>query len=249
MRLILVNHDRDERGQMQQTDPSPQFESPFNTIPGVILILAALMAVIEGVLSAADAGVIGGQLGIGWRVAVLEDYAFAPAVLVQVAERGDWSVQMLRRFVTYLFVHANFTHALFAIVILLAMGKFVGDRWRQVSLVIVFVWAGVVGAVVYGLAAPRNLQLVGAYPALYGLIAAYTYVMWLELRATGRPVWKAFTLIAMLLGLQLVFGLVFDGAPYWSANVAGFVAGGVVAPLLGPGGWRAFVTRLRSRST
>jgi membrane associated rhomboid family serine protease len=225
------------------------FENPFNTIPPVILILAMAIGGIELVLTAADNGLLGGKLGVGWRIALQQDYAFAPAVWDQVVDRGNWSLDMLRRFVTYSFIHANFTHALFAVVIVLAMGKFVGERWRQVSLVIVFIVAGIAGAAVYGATAPRNLPLIGAYPALYGLIGAYTYVMWLELRASGQQQWRAFSLIAMLLGLQLVFGLIFGEAPYWTANVAGFFAGVALSPLLGPGGWKAFVARVRERTT
>ena len=224
-----------------------QHEKPVNPLPPVVMALALIFVVVEGILSLGEAGLIGGPSAVGWRLGALQDYAFAPAVWDQVAERGNMSFDMLKRFVTYLFVHASFTQVVFALVILLALGKFVGDLWNPISLLIVFFGAAIFGAAIYGITARGNVPLFGAYPALYGLIGAYTYLMWLHLKSVGENSWRAFTLISFLLGLQLVWGLLFDAAPHWVADVAGFVFGLAVSPLLGPGGWAAFVARMRER--
>ena len=76
-------------------DPAP-FESPFNAIPPVILILVVAIAAIELTLSAGQAGVAGGAQGVGWRLAALNDYAFSPAVLDYVWGRGDASLDLLK---------------------------------------------------------------------------------------------------------------------------------------------------------
>jgi rhomboid protease GluP len=224
-----------------------QQENPINPIPTVVMVLALAMVLVEGALSLGAAGVIGGPEAIGWRLTTLQDYAYAPAVWEQVVARGNLSPDMLKRFVTYLFVHGSFTHVVFALVILLALGKFVGDLWHPVSLLVVFFGAGIFGAVIYGATALGNVPLYGAYPALYGLIGAYTYLMWLHLKSVGENSLRAFTLIAVLLGLQLVWGVLFDAAPHWIADVAGFGFGLAVSPLLGPGGWAAFFARMRER--
>ncbi len=57
----------------------------------------------------------------------------------------DFSFGMLRRFVTYAFVHGSFTHAIFAGVLLLALGKFVGEVLGEVAVLVVFLVATVGG--------------------------------------------------------------------------------------------------------
>jgi hypothetical protein len=64
---------------------------------------------------------------------------------------------------------------------------------------------------------------------------------------TGGPRIAAFRMIGFLLAAQLVFAAIFGGQPTWIADVAGFAAGGVAAVLVAPGGWRAFVARIRAR--
>ena len=223
-------------------------ESPFNTVPPVILVLVMIVAGIEIVLSLAGAGAIGPPQAVGWRLAMIEDYAFAPRVLEWIVERGDYSWPLIRRFVTYPFVHLSFVHAAFACVMLLALGKFVGEAWSRVSLVLVILIATVVGALAHGLSNSENIPLMGFYPPVFGLIGAFTYVRWLDLGAHNQSRWIAFRLIGMLLGLQLLFGVMFGSAPHWVADVSGFVVGLAVSPLLGPGGWRAFLNRMRQRA-
>jgi rhomboid protease GluP len=62
------------------SDPSP-YQNPVNALPPVVVILFLVIAGVEGVLSLADAGLIGGPTGIGWRVAAITDWGFSPAVL------------------------------------------------------------------------------------------------------------------------------------------------------------------------
>ncbi len=226
----------------------PNSENPFNSVPRVPLALVAIIVAVELTLTAAANGWVGGAQGIGWRSAAFQDYAFAPAVMTEIFERGRGTFDMWKRFVTYPFVHATFTHALWACVLLLALGKFVGEVFRPVPFAILFFTCSIIGAAVYGLLSPANIGLVGAYPGLYGLIGAYTYLMWLTLERMGENQLKAFQLIGILLGLMLVYSMMFGSAPTWIAEVAGFLVGLFTAPVLAPGGWSAFLKRIRSRS-
>ena len=65
--------------------------------------------------------------------------------------------------------------------------------------------------------------------------------------ATGGPQYRAFTLISVLLGIQLIFGLLFGSGPDWIAEVAGFGAGFLISFVAAPGGWARVVARLRQR--
>ncbi|MEN9011669.1 MAG: rhomboid family intramembrane serine protease [Yoonia sp.] len=225
-----------------------QQEPVVNPIPPVVIVLCLIVVLVELALSAAAAGMIGGPQGIGWRIAALQDYAFSPLVLDRVIAVGDFSFDLLKRFVTYGFLHASFTHALFAAALLLALGKFVGDVFSGVAVLIVFFGALVFGAIIFGLIAEGPVPLIGLYPAVYGLIGAFTYILWVRLGASGENQVKAFQLIGFLLALQLVFGLFFGSDPSWLAELAGFAFGFVVSIIVAPGGWTALVAKLRKRS-
>ena len=222
-------------------------ESPFNSIPPVPLALVLIIAGIELVLSAGASGYVGGPMAIGWRTGAIQDYGFAPAILEQVVSYGNRSPDMLMRFVSYLFVHGSFTHALWVSVLLLALGKAVGEAYHAGAFLLIFFLSGLVGAVIYGATASQNVGLYGAYPAVYGLIGAYTYMMWLTLGKLGENQYRAFTLIGILMGLTLVYSMIFGSSPWWIAELAGFVTGLFLAPLVAPGGWRRFLERLRQR--
>ena len=223
-------------------------EPAVNPIPPVVIVLCLIVVLVELVLSAAAAGMIGGPQGLGWRINAMQDYAFFPAVLDRVISVGDYSMNVMKRFVTYGFVHASFTQALFAAALLLALGKFVGDVFSAGAVLLVVFGSMIFGAVVFGLIAEGNTPLLGIYPAVYGLIGAYTYLIWLRLGASGQSQLKAFRLIGFLLGLQLVFGLLFGTSPVWIAEISGFVFGFSVSTIAAPGGWTALVTKLRERS-
>lgn len=224
-----------------------QNENPFNAIPPIILALVAVIIGVEALLSIAQQGWIGGRTGIGWRPAAIQDYGMSPRIVTIVFDQGLWTADLLKRFVTYPFIHGSFTHALWGIVLLLALGKYVGEVFHPVAVIILFLACTIGGALVYGLLSPRNVALIGVFPPVYGLIGAYTYLMWLTLGRLGENQLRAFTLIIVLLGIMLVYGMLFGSSPTWIAEIAGFVIGLVIAPVLSPGGWGAFVARVRQR--
>ncbi|SLN23958.1 rhomboid family intramembrane serine protease [Roseisalinus antarcticus] len=224
-----------------------QEESPLNPIPPVILALVIVMLGVEAIFGLASSGLIGGRTGIGWRNWAVEDYAFAPRVLDLVIGQGIYSFDLLKRFVTYPFIHASVTNSAFAIVITLAMGKFAGEVLSNLALGILFFATSIAGALVFGLVVAENVALIGAYPAAYGLIGAYTYILWTQLGARGEQQLMAFRLIGVLVALHIVFSVFFGPTPVWIAELSGFATGFVLTPILAPGGWAALLRRLRTR--
>jgi membrane associated rhomboid family serine protease len=220
---------------------------PVNPLPVAVIALFAIIMGVEGIFQLGTAGLIGGPQAVGWRLGAIQDYAFSPAVWEQITVARNWSFGMLQRFVTYSFIHGSFTHAIFAGVLLLALGKFVGEVLGPFAMLAVFFAAAIGGAVVFGMLVAGNMPLYGAYPGVYGLIGAYTYILWLKLAQTGGNRIAAFRMIGFLMAIQLVFGLIFGSQPTWIADVAGFVFGGAMSVLVAPGGWRALVVRLRQR--
>ncbi|MEM8802842.1 MAG: rhomboid family intramembrane serine protease [Pseudomonadota bacterium] len=218
----------------------------FNALPPAVIGLAVIIFVIEVIFMVGARGYFGPE-GIGWRVAAIQDYGFFNQALYFMVERGDWRIDLLSRFVTYPFVHGTFTHAIFVIVFLLALGKLVGEVFGNVAVLVLFFACGIFGALVYaGLTGPDQL-LIGGFPSVYGLIGAYTFLLWVRFGALGQNQYQAFTLIGFLLGIQLIFGVLFGSNNDWIAEIAGFAFGFFLTPALVPGAFRRFLERMRQR--
>ena len=123
----------------------------------------------------------------------------------------------------------------------------VGERFSGFAVVVVFFGSAIFAALVYGLLLDDDFPLFGGFPAAYGLIGAYTFLYWLRQVATGGPQMQAFMLIVFLMGIQLVFGLLFGPRNDWVADLAGFVAGFGLSFLVVPGGFQRLLGWLRDR--
>jgi membrane associated rhomboid family serine protease len=221
--------------------------SPLNPIPGVVWLILLPVVAMEIVVSAGTLGIAGGPGGIGWRQEALQRFALSPQMLDQMIETGRWTGDYLLRFVSYAFVHGSFTHALLAAVFILAMGKFVGEVFRAWAVLVVFLVPVIMGGIAYSLIPGTKMALFGAYPGAYGLIGAFTFIIWARLGAENANRARAFTLIAFLLGVQLLFGVIFGGSPDWVADLAGFATGFGLSFLVGPGGPAHLLRAIRQR--
>lgn len=222
-------------------------ETPFNPVPPVVWLVLLPIIAMEVVLQAGAAGLAGDAGAIGWRQMAIERFALSPLMLDEMVTTGRWSPDYLMRFLTYGFVHVNFTHALFAAIFILALGKMVGEIFRPWAFLVIFFGAALVGALVYSAIPGIRMRLLGGYPAAYGLIGAFTFILWARLGASGDRQSQAFVLIGSLMGIQLIFGLLFGGSPDWIADLAGFGAGFGLSFLVAPGGPSQILRRLRQR--
>ncbi len=219
----------------------------FNGLPPAVAALALAIFAVELLLTLGTRGYVGGQGAIGWRLQAIQDFSFYGPLLAWLFETGNWSLEHLKRFVTYPFVHLGFTHAAFVIVFLLALGKLVGEVFGNLAVIVIFFGCGIFGALIYAGLVTDDRPLVGGFPSVYGLIGAYTFVLWVRLKSTGENEWQAFSLIGLLMFIQLFFGIFFDVGWDWVAEIAGFVFGFVLTPALVPGAFRRFLDRIRQR--
>lgn len=224
---------------------SSQSPKAINPLPPVVAALFLVVMGVEVAFWAGSKGMIGGPGAIGWRLAAVQKYAFSAEIFQWMLDNNRWVPEHLLRFVSYLFIHANMTHALFGGVLLLAMGKMVGEVFSGLATLLIFVLSGVSGALGFALITGSPVPLVGSYPGVYGLIGAFTFLLWVRLGAVGAPQARAFSLIGILVTIQLVFSLVFGGTPDWVADVVGFVTGFLLSFLLVPGGWRRIREMIR----
>ena len=225
----------------------PDFQPPVNPLPPAVIFLFLAMAGVEAVLSLAEAGILGGRDAIGWRLAWVREYGFSGDIFDWMLANGQWPLEHVLRFFTFPFIHLGFTHALFAVVLLLALGKLVAEVMGQVAFVAIFVLSGIGGVVIYALLLNDPTWVAGAYPNVYGLIGGYSFVMWRTLGAAGEQQLRAFSLIAILMAIQLVWGIFFTVGTQWVAELAGFFCGFGLSFLLAPGEWARVRNRLRRR--
>lgn len=223
----------------------PENQSPINPLPPVVVALFLLIVGIEAAFALGARGYVGGPEAIGWRLASFQKYAFSGDIFDWMIANNVWPREHVIRFVSYLFIHANLTHALFAGVMLVALGKMVGEVFSQVATLAIFLVSGILGAAVFGLILNNAAPLFGAYPGVYGLIGAFTFLLWTRLGQMGANQARAFSMIGILVGIQLLFGLLFGGNQDWVADVAGFGVGFVMSFFLVPGGWQRIRDRIR----
>ncbi|MCK4862397.1 MAG: rhomboid family intramembrane serine protease [Rhodobacteraceae bacterium] len=216
-------------------DPNAD-KSPFNELPPVIVALAVIVGGIEIMMQLSSRGFIGGEAGISWRVDAIRAYGFYDPIFEYMRETRTFNWETMGRMITYPFIHFAFTHAAFAVVMILAIGKAVAEVFHTVSVIILLVACSVVGATAYGFVDNSQYPLIGTYPAVYGLLGAFTWLLWLKAGATGESRLKAFRLIGFLLALQLFYRLSFGGGNDWAADLAGFATGFLLSFVLAPDG-------------
>lgn len=220
---------------------------PLNPLPAVVWLLALPIIAMEVVLGLGARGLVGGAQGVGWRIDAIQRFAFSPDLMRDMITTGQYPLAGLARLITYSLVHGNFTHTAFVVVILLALGKMVGEVFRWWAVMAVFFGSAAVGAVVYAMIPDAQMALIGGYPAVYGLIGAFTFLLWVNLAAVGANKFRAFTMIGFLLATQLVFGVIFGGGWDWVADIAGFATGFFLSFVVSPGGWARVRGKMRQR--
>jgi membrane associated rhomboid family serine protease len=208
---------------------------PFNPMPPVVWVLFLILMGIEVVFTLGEQGIVGGARAVGWRLGAISDYGFSGVAFDWMVKNGQMPFEYVIRCFSYMFLHGSFTAAIFSGVILLAMGKLVGEVMGQLAVIILFVFSGVFGVVIFGLLTDQA-WLIGAYPSVYGLIGAYTFLLWQRVAGQGMQQLTAFRLIGFLMGIQLIFGIFFVTGQDWVAELAGFICGFALSVIVMPGG-------------
>jgi len=214
---------------------------PFNPMPPVVWVLFLILMGIEVVFTLGEQGIVGGARAVGWRLGAISDYGFSGVAFDWMVKNRQMPFEYVIRCFSYMFLHGSFTAAIFSGVILLAMGKLVGEVMGQLAVVILFVFSGVFGVVIFGLLTDQA-WLIGAYPSVYGLIGAYTFLLWQRVAGQGMQQLTAFRLIGFFMGIQLIFGIFFVTGQDWVAELAGFICGFALSVIVMPGG----IARLRA---
>ena len=222
--------------------------SPINALPGMVWLLVLLIAAIELLLTAAGYGLIGGPSGVGWRIEAIQRFAYSSAVQSWMLETWRFPPMHLVRYLSFPFIHAGAMHAIFAIVLIAALGKMVGERFSAGAFLILAVLVPVLSAIVFGFVMGEDQLgwLFGAMPTVFALVGAFTWMRFRDAQGDRAKQRRAFGMIAVLLGARLAFGVMAETGPGWIAEVAAFAFGfGLSALVLGPGSWQRLRSRIR----
>ena len=233
--------------------PDP-IETPINPLPPAVWLLALPIIGVEVVLSLADNQMVGGPQSLGWRSLVIQNLAFAPDYLRQMLTVGQYPLNGLWRPFTYPLINGSAGQNLFVVVILMAIGKYVGQVFASWAILLIFFASAAIGAFAYTAIPETHSALIGGFPGVYGLIGAFSFLLWVKLAGTGTNRLQAFQLIGFLLGVRVLFGsvtLYFYGADQgagwqWVAELGGFACGFLMSFVVSPGGWTRVLTKLRS---
>lgn len=231
-------------------------ESPLNPVPAVVWALVLPMIAAEAVFGLAQAGLVGGGspgMGLAMRQIGVERTAFVPEMVLQMIQMRTVVLDYAWRILTYSFVGISVMQSLFVIVFALALGNLLASQFRAWAVVALFFGSAIGGALVYTLFAGllpqfRFQPLIGGYPAVYGFVGAFTFLLWTRLGQEHANRLRAFTLIGMLLAFQLVFAILFQtGNTTWIAEIAGFATGFLLSFVLIPGGIARVMRQIRQR--
>lgn len=248
----------------EEAEDARAVREPIFKLPGIILLLLAVMVGVQVLLTFFAARGDNGSVRF-------VDYAFGlvpgrydhahPQTLLELASLA-WP------FVTHGFVHGNWTHLLFNAVWLMAVGTPLARRLGTPAFLGFYFVSGALAAATHLVlnlhTANAGVPVVGASGAISGCMAAALRVM---LSGSARyflhrhpgmgslaPIWdrRILVITVVFIGINALSGtslLVLPGAEgaaiAWQAHVGGFIAGLLIIPLfdrLGGGATRAYPT-------
>lgn len=221
--------------------------SPVNPLPWAVWVLILPLVGLEALLLAGAAGLVGGPEAIGWRLTAIQRLGFSGAIMEYVLETRRFAQAHIWRPLSYALVHAAALQTLFVVVLMAALGRAVGQVFSGLAVLAVAIGGSVGGALAYGAIFPEPYWLTGGYPAVFGLLGAFAFILWNGLTEATSSRTRAIGLVAVLLGLRVAVGMFLGTGHEWLADIAAFVIGLGLSFLVCPGGWRGMLDRLRQR--
>jgi membrane associated rhomboid family serine protease len=203
---------------------------PHGPLPRALLALVAVIAVIEVILSLADQGWIAdpslrsrAMCAGGFWAALGPDAPFAR--LCGAPAGRLFALQPVTMFVTHAFLHGSLLHMVMNMTILLAIGRFVGDRYGAATVLPVFLLTAIAGGAAFKLMASPAYPMVGASGAVFGFLGIWIVWDWRRHQRAHRSTSPVLRRVLVLAGLNVVLYYGLGGMLAWQAHLGGFLAG------------------------
>ncbi len=211
------------RERLSRCRASPTAHPP---LPASLLVLVGVIALIEVVLSLADAGIL---FDPSLRSRVLLAGAFWGGLLH--GAKPLYAAQPVTMFLSHALLHGSLLHMVMNMTILLALGRFTADRYGPGVILPVFFLSAIAGGACFGLLASDAYPMVGASGAVFGFLGVWIAWDWRRHRAAGVSTGPVLRRVAVLVVINVVVFFGLKGMLAWQAHLGGFLAG------LACGGW------------
>ena len=219
-------------------------DSDLDPLSRELVALTAIIFSLELIFTAGQSGWLNVANASGWRNNAITDYGFFPPIIFGQFSAGNYLSTEPVRLVTFPLIHYSFSHALFSVVFILAIGKFIGQFCPGSRVVAIFFLSSIGGAFFFGLVLNTDFPLVGGSPGFFGLIGSFLYLLFRNFVSTGRIRRTLITMPLFLIGSQIFIRLLFGGPPLWIADLGGMLTGFALAYFLVPGGFIRVVNQV-----
>jgi len=142
-----------------------------------------------------------------------------------------YAAQPFTMFLSHAFLHGSLLHMVMNMTILLALGRFVSDRYGPNVILPLFLVSALAGGLAFGLLSWGSNPMVGASGAVFGFFGVWIAWDWRRHRAAGVPVTPVVRRVLVLTLVNVVVYIGLKGLLAWQAHLGGFLAG------LAFGGW------------
>ncbi|WP_424926476.1 rhomboid family intramembrane serine protease [Amaricoccus tamworthensis] len=192
----------------------------FVPLPRTLTGLVGLIAIIEIILTMSDEGLLFGR---GLRLAVFNTGAFWSPLLRGV--EPIFAAQPWSMFISHAVLHGGFLHMAMNMAVLLAMGRFVSDRYGSGVILPLFFLGAIGGGAMFGLLSASPAPMIGTSGVVFTFLGVWIVWDWrrhARARLSTRPV---MTRVLVLAGLNVVFFFALAGGLAWETHLGGFIVG------------------------
>ena len=207
-----------------------------------MIVLFLIIVIGEAYIAGAEARLWG---SFDARIALMRQFAFMPEGFGRAMSAGLWISELFWRMLTYPFVHGSLMQGVFASVFILAMGKFVGEVLGNIAVVAIFFASAIFAALGFAMFTSSGFPLFGGFPAAYGLIGAFTFVLFSRSQGILTQQLMAFRLLGILMVINIAFAMMQSGPPLWVAELFGAISGFISAMIIHPGGVKIIINKIR----
>ena len=109
-----------------------------NPIPTSILLIFFGIILVEAFLVFGFGGPLGKTETTIERLTLVQNYGVPPNLATWMFETGNFSIEYVSRFIVYPFINLSGLSVVFAAVLLLALGKMVGEVFSSFSVILIW---------------------------------------------------------------------------------------------------------------
>ncbi len=207
-------------------------QSPFNTLPTAVVLLALAIILPEVVFQLAENGLLAGA-PIDLRLNMIRQFGFVGQRWMQDLQLSQLPDLFL--LVTYPFVSLQLMSTILGLVFVLVFGKVTAEVFGDGATIGIFFATAALGALGYFLLFRYSAILYSAYPPAWGLLGSYSWLQYQAAKRIGAPPLSAFRLFTFLALFDVIF--LSTGMSDWSflADWIAFASGFGLSYIIGPG--------------